>query len=111
MKTALWCGLVVCAALLSGCGNACDHEKRASDSLNNKLQSCGSSASSSFDVNKCQNNLHQCSQDDITKLDGFASCLEGLQGCPPSTSGALAGGELGCLQQLSGISGACLQSQ
>ena len=111
MKTALFGGLLLAAVALAGCGNACDHLARASDGLNNKRKSCGSSTSSSFDNQKCQNNLHQCSQDDITKLDGYASCIEGLQGCPPSTSGALAGGELGCISQLSGISGACLSTQ
>lgn len=99
------------AVALSGCGNACDHLKRASDSLNSKRTSCGSGSGSTFDNNKCQNNLHDCSQDDMSRLDGYASCIEGLQGCPPSTSGALTGGELGCLSQLSGISAACLSTQ
>jgi hypothetical protein len=111
MRTALGLALILSLALGSGCGNACDHENRAVNTANDRAKSCGSNATSTFDYDKCSSNLHACSQDDIAKIDNFANCLEALPSCPGSNSTSYDLAKLGCFSDLSGISGACLQTQ
>ena len=110
MKSALVVLVVSAAAVLSGCGNACDHLQSAVNSSNSKATACGSNTSS-FSNDTCQNNLHSCSQDDITKLDNYATCLDNLPSCPASSQASFDLGRLGCLSDLGGISVACAATQ
>jgi hypothetical protein len=110
MRTATVVVVSLVAALLSGCGNACDHENRAFSSANDKAKTCGSN-SNTFDYDKCSSNLHSCSQDDIAKIDNFASCLEGLPSCPASSQSSFDLARLGCLSDFQGVSAACLATQ
>jgi len=110
MRLAIGCAVVLSAALLSGCGNACDTVAHGVDSANNKASHCGATMTT-FNNDNCQNNLHSCSQDDITRISNYGNCLDGLPDCTNDTKGSWEISRAGCLADLSGISLACLTTQ
>ncbi len=95
---------------LCGCGTACDREASALKGAAEKGQPCGGSSASNFDANKCNNNLHTCSSDDIAAINNFSACLEGLGTCSPDTQTSWSLARLGCTTDLGKASLSCLNN-
>ena len=95
---------------LCGCGTACDREAAALKGAAQKASSCGGSSTSNFDTNKCNDNLHTCSSDDMAAINNFSACLEGLPNCTSDTQTSWSLSRLGCTTDLGKASLSCLNA-
>jgi uncharacterized protein YceK len=104
--------LILVVVGLSGCGNTCTRIAGAEQGADDKGSPCNSSrqAWSTSKVQSCENNLANCTQNDLRQLDLYAGCLNALPRCAEgqSTSWAIQRGSCGVENLLGKVSLQCL---
>src|ERR1043165_5063594 len=93
---------------LCACGTVCDGVVASEQRQDQNAKSCGLNGITVHDANKCNNNMSKCSQDDMTELQNYARCLDGLQMCTSSNKTSYSFALAGCqLQPFGRLSFSC----
>ena len=111
MNVFYWTAVACLLAVGTGCGNICDRLNASTQSISDKRKNCSnSSASSSFDLQKCNTGMAKCSSDDLKQLDAYAGCLDRIAPCESGQELSFDFAVLGCYQPLSKLSATCFQA-
>jgi hypothetical protein len=112
-RIVLGCAVVLICAV--GCGSSnspsgtCDNVANAFNGLPGKYSACGQLPSISFNKDACVSafNGSSCTDADRSKINDFASCVNGLPSCTPQSQTTWENSFLACEDKLQGISQPC----
>lgn len=108
MLRARWVSLAIIVPLLVGCGETfCQRAERTNLELSKKASRGGCQAPPvPFDTNNCDNELLQCSGDDVRRMTDAMDCLDRVQ-CEPFKEADFESNVRACLGPLDEVSFDC----
>ncbi|MEN9800312.1 MAG: hypothetical protein RL653_4009 [Pseudomonadota bacterium] len=99
------------ALALTGCGNICDRYANYNDTMQTKLAGCKDLAAlfpkTTFSVSTCNENLSECSSEDIRKMNESLDCFEKVSACTDATMEAWGSDVEACAKKSETVTTAC----
>lgn len=87
------------AALLTACGTPCSRLAAAQENANNRGKGCNGGTDTSWSQSKvksCEDNLPNCSENDLKQVDLYSNCLNNLPVCSEGQTTSWNVSRVGC---------------